>query len=95
MDDEDKKIPEPKKPEGTISPMDEAKNVLAETKKATEELKVQNDRKEKLNADELLSPTAGKHVETPEISEAEKKHKGAEDFFKGTQLGADIKKANE
>ena len=98
MEDEDKDIPEPKEPKEPVkelSIVDEARAIRDEIRKEKAELKVENDRKTKLQTDELLSSTAGKHVETPEVSEAEKKQKGAEDFFKGTQLGADIKKANE
>ena len=95
MTDEDKEIPEPSEPPKPLSKMDEAKNVLAETKKATEELKLQNDRKEKLQTDELLSSSAGGKVEASQVTEAEKKQKGAEEFFSGTELGNTIKKANE
>ena len=103
MGDEDKEIPEPKetepkKPEGTPesgSIVDEARAIRDEIVKAKEDLKIENDRKDKLNADELLSSSAGKRVETPQVSEAEKKQKGAEEFFEGTALGDTIKKANE
>ena len=97
-EDEDKEIPEPKEDVETVesvSIVDEARAIRDEIVKAKEDLKIENDRKQKLQADELLSSTAGKHVETPEVSEAEKKQKGAEDFFEGTALGDTIKKANE
>tara|TARA_Y100000310_G_scaffold203482_1_gene203734 strand:+ start:436 stop:747 length:312 start_codon:yes stop_codon:yes gene_type:complete len=65
-------------------------------------MKEENDRFEKLvkdnqqaAADSMLAGTAGGHVETPKISEEQKKVNDAVDFFKGTQLEADIKKANE
>ncbi len=98
MEDEDKEIPEPKEPEGTseaVSIVDEARAIRDEIRKEKVELKIQNDRKEKLQTDELLNPSAGAKVETPEATEAEKKQRGAEEFFEGTALGDTIKKANE
>ena len=63
-----------------------------EANKKTEELLA---RQEKLYANERLAGTAGGHVAVPEVSEKDKKAKAAEEYFEGTQLGIDIKKANE
>ena len=99
MEDEDKKVVDPnpdedKKDTEGVSIVDEARAIRDEIKKEKEELKVQNDRKEKLQSEELLGSSAGGHVEAPQVSEEEKKQKGAEEFFKGTALADDIKKAN-
>ena len=84
----------PPKAEG-ISMVDEAKAVRDEILKAKEELKGENDRKEKLQANDLLASSAGGHVEPELISPEEQKVKNAKEFFKGTALEKDIEKANE
>ena len=94
-EDKDKEIPEPNETVDDVSAVDEAKSVLAEIKKEKEDLKIENDRKAKLQADELLSSTAGKRVEAPKVSEEQKKIDDAAEYFKGSQLEKDIRKANE
>lgn len=63
-----------------------------EANKKTEELLA---RQETLHANERLAGTAGGHVEAKQVSEEQKKTEAAKEFFKGTQLAADIAKANE
>ena len=73
MEDEDKKVPEdPKEEEKPLSIVDEAKAIREDIVKAKEELKAENDRKEKLQANELLGSSAGGRVEAPQISEEER-----------------------
>ena len=97
MEDEIKKpeTPEVPEPPKEVSIVDEARAIRDEIVKAKEDLRIENDRKTKLQSEELLSSSAGGKVEAPEVTEAEKKQKGAEEFFKGTALGDTIKKANE
>jgi len=52
-------------------------------------------REAKIEANKLLGSTAGGHQEIQKQTDEEKIVKGAEEFFKGTQLEKDIKKANE
>ena len=63
MNDEDTKTPEVKVPEvkvpEAVSIVDEARAIRDEIVKAKEDLKIENDRKDKLHADELLSSSAG------------------------------------
>ena len=95
MKNEDK---DDKVPEEVIKPMsliDEARTIREEIIKAKDDLQKENDRKEKLRADKLLSSSAGARVELPQETEEEKKVKGAADYFEGTKLGSDIRKANE
>ena len=92
MEEEIKKEPEPTKDEEPVSPVEEAKVILDEIKKEKELLKVENNRKEKLQSNELLSSSAGGRQELPQPTEEEKKKDGAKEFFKGTQLEKDIDK---
>ena len=78
-----------------VSIVDEARAIRDEIVKAKEDLRIENDRKTKLQSEELLSSSAGGRVEVPEISEEQKKVDSAADYFKGTQLEKDIRKANE
>ncbi len=78
-----------------LSKVDEAKKVLEDTQKATLELKEENDRRDKMKADELLSGSAGGHVEPKLVSPEDKKVEQAKEFFKGSALGDAITKANE
>ena len=105
MEDEDKEIPEPKEPEKTeemvgsvslvpeaVSIVDEAKAIRDEIRKEKVELKMQNDRKEKLQTDELLSSTAGGN-----IAPVEKPKETDEEFTERVEkgevnlLGEDVK----
>lgn len=49
-------------------------------------------RQEFLKANEMLGGTAGGHVDTPNLSEEDKKKANALEFFKGTALGDAIYK---
>ncbi len=72
MEDEDTKIPETSEPEKTpesVSIVDEARAIRDEIVKAKEDLQKENDRKQKLQADELLSSSAGGRVEPSEKPE--------------------------
>ena len=64
--------------------------------KNTAELKIENDRAEAIAAKRELGgmSEAGQQGEK-KLTEEEKTQKGAEEFFAGTQLEKDIKKANE
>ena len=89
MEDEDTKIPETSEPEKTpesVSIVDEARAIRDEIVKAKEDLQKENDRKQKLQADELLSSTAGKSVEAPVETEDEKWAKGAKERYAGTGM---------
>ncbi|MCK4521976.1 MAG: hypothetical protein KAU20_05345 [Nanoarchaeota archaeon] len=91
----DKDNPDAKKTEEVtagVSIMDEARAIRDEIVKAKEELKMQNDRKEKLQANELLSSNAGGRQELPQPTKEDKQKAGAQEFFKGTQLEKDIEK---
>ena len=79
MNDEDTKTPEVKVPEvkvpEAVSIVDEAKAIRDEILKAKDELKAENDRKEKLQSEELLSSSAGGKVEpTPPKEETPKEY---------------------
>ncbi len=50
-----------------ISIVDEAKAIRDEIVKARDELKAENDRKGKLQADEMLSGTGGGHLKTQKV----------------------------
>ena len=78
---EETKKPEPKE-EKPLSPLEETKQVLAQITKEKEELKEQNDRNEKFKSDELLSSTAGGHVEATQVSPEDAKKAAAKEFLK-------------
>ncbi len=60
----DKSNPDSKEIVKEVSIVDEARAIRDEIVKAKEDLKKENDRKEKLQTDELLSSSAGARVET-------------------------------
>ena len=96
IDTEGNKVNPPVENTGIINPiLHEAKSLahrIEEGNKKTEELlKTQ----EQLLSEQALSGTAGGRQELPQLTKEESKQKGAEEFFKGTQLGIDLKKANE
>lgn len=67
--------PEPVQSE-PLSGVEEAKSILEKIAKEKEELKVENDRKEKLQSNELLSSTAGSHIEPkPAVEETPKEYR--------------------
>ena len=85
-------IEKPKEDEETLSIVDEARAIRDEIKKAKEELKSENDRKEKIQSEELLGGTSGGNVEAKKISPEDAKKQGAKEFFKGTPLAEAIDK---
>lgn len=81
VDDEEKKklvVEEPakenKEPGEPLSIVEEAKAIREEILEAKESLKKENDRKEKLQANELLSSSAGGRVETKPKEETDKEY---------------------
>jgi len=95
MEDEDTDKEVPKKAAKPLSLIDEARTIREEIIKAKDDLQKENDRKEKLRADKLLSSSAGAAIDLPQETEEQKKVRGAADFFQGTELGNTIRKANE
>ena len=91
--DEDEKVP--KKADKPLSLIDEARTIREEIIKAKDDLQKENDRKEQLRADKLLSSSAGVREDLPQETEEQKKVKGAADYFEGTELEKAIRKANE
>ena len=85
------KEPEKEKP---VSIVDEARGIRDEIVKARDSLKEENDRKEKLQADEMLGGSAGGRVEPKQVSPQDEKTANAIEFWKGTQLEQDIIEAN-
>ena len=78
---------------------EEPLSLVDEAKKVRDEIKGENDRRERILADEqklrandLLGGTSGGNVETKQISPEEKKKADAKEFFKGTQLEGAIDK---
>ena len=67
----DKPLEKDKKP---LSLVDEAKAVRDEILKAKEELKAENDRKEKIQTDEMLGGTGGGHIQTETKEETPKEY---------------------
>lgn len=63
MTDEDKNLSELKETPKEVSIVDEARAIRDEIVKAKEDLQKENDRRTKLNAEELLSSSAGGRVE--------------------------------
>tara|TARA_R100000789_G_scaffold85164_1_gene80980 strand:+ start:593 stop:898 length:306 start_codon:yes stop_codon:yes gene_type:complete len=84
-------VPKEDKP---LSIVDEAKAVRDEIIKHKEELKEENDRKEKLQSNELLASSAGGRVEPTMVSPEDKKVNDAKEFFKDTSLEKAIDQAN-
>lgn len=80
------------KPEEKLSLADEARGIRDEILKAKEELKAENDRKDKLQSDDLLSSSAGGHVDAVQVSPEDAKKVAAKEFFKGTALEEAIDK---
>ena len=75
--------------------LDEAKRIAKETKEATEALKKENDRREKLLSEGILGGESGGNVPTKQLSPEQAKIEDAKNFWKGTSIGDDIKRANE
>jgi len=78
----------------SVSIVDEARAIRDEIIKAKDELKAENDRTAKLQAENLLGGEAGGNIKVEPISPEAKKVNDAKEFFKGTGLGDAIEKAN-
>ena len=78
-----------------ISEFDKALELVKRREEATKAENEVLDRKEKLAANTMLGGTSGGNVPAKIVSDEEKKIEGALEYFKGTQLEKDIKKANE
>ena len=78
-----------------VSIVDEARAIRDEIAKERIALEAANEEKKKIQSEELLSGSAGGHVEQPKVSEDEAKAAASAEYFKGTQLERDIKKANK
>ncbi len=85
---EDPKTKEPVEPTEPpkLSVLEETKKAIEEFKKERKEFSKIRDELQSLKSDNLLSGTAGGHVEPVVVSEAEKSKQGAKEFFKGTAL---------
>ena len=97
MENEQTDTPDTKGTE-TDKPLSEYDKALELVKRREEASKVELEilaRKEKLASDELISGTGGGHVDAPVVSDEQKKVNDAAEYFKGSQLEKDIKKANE
>ena len=77
-------------------------NIVDEAKKIRDEIRAENDRREKilrdeqnLHAERMLAGTAGGRVETPQMSEEQAKKQDAINFWKGTGIDEAIAKHNE
>ena len=81
----------PKTPQTII----DALNAAERLEKATAKHKAQLDRQEDMISRKILGGEGGGRADTPEISEEQKKVNAASEYFKGTQLERDIRKANE
>jgi len=75
-----------------VSIVDEARAIRDEIKKERESLKEENDRKQKLQAEELLGSSAGGRIEPKVIPPEDIKKAQAKEFFKGTELERAIEK---
>ena len=78
-----------------LSEYDKALELVKRREEATKAEKEVLDRKEKLAANAMLGGTTGGNVPVKTISEEDQKRDAAAEYFKGTQLEKDIKKANE
>ena len=79
-------------------PLSDYDKALALVKRREEATKAEMEvleRKEKLAANAILGGNTGGHVDAPVVSEEQKKVNDSVEYFKGTQLEKDIKKANE
>lgn len=72
--------------------LDQVKAERLRAEAAVKELKKENDRREKLMAENMLGGQTDGGAPEKTISEDDKKKKGALDFFKGTQIEKAIQK---
>ena len=97
MEDEDKnKTDNPKEvEEPKLSIVDEARKIRDEIIEQKKELREENDRRAKLQSEELLGSNAGGRVEHTLKSPEDLKKEGAKEFFKDSALEGAIDEANE
>jgi len=76
MEDEEQKKPQvSEEPKSSVSIVDEARSIRDEIKQEREALEKANEEKKKLQAEELLSGTAGGHIEaTPPKEETSEEY---------------------
>ena len=86
-----KKAEEEDKP---VSLYDKTEAIVTRQEAANKKSEEILERQEKLHANQRLAGTAGGHVDAPKVSPEDKKTADAAEYFKDTQLGDDIKKAN-
>jgi len=74
-------------------------SIVEEAKKIRDEIKAENDRRElilkqeqQLQAEKMLSSSAGQPIPQTQITEAEQKKKGAMEFWKGSEIEKAIQK---
>ena len=95
MTDETTKEEAKTEDEGNLNIVDEARKIRDEILEAKDKLKEEREGLEKVRSEELLSSSAGGHIEPKLISPEDKKVNDAKEFFKGTELETAITKANE
>ena len=83
----------------TNIPVEKPLSLVEEAQKVRDEIKAENDRREKilqeeqkLKSEEMLGGTTGGNVEPKMVSDEERKKTQAKEFFKGTQLEETIDK---
>lgn len=76
-----------------------ATNIVEEAQRVRDEIRAENDRREKIlreeqkiHAERLLAGTAGGRVENPQITEEQRKKLSAIEFWKGTPIADAIMK---
>ena len=70
-----------------VSVVDTARELIDIIRKEKVELKAEREKLEKVQAENLLSGTAGGHIETKQLSPEDVKKANAKEFFKDTALG--------
>lgn len=75
-----------------LSIVEEAAKIRDEMKQLRDELKQENDRKERLQANEVLGGTTGGNVPAQKVDPEDEKKAAAKEFFKGTALEEAIEK---
>jgi len=78
-----------------LSDYEKALELVKRREEATKAEKEVLDEKKKLAANEMIGGTAGGRVEPEKVDPEKQKNEDAAEYFKGTQLEKDIKKANE
>ena len=94
MADEEEK-PEEEEKKKIESLYDKTESIVTRQEEANKKREEIIEREEKLFANQRLAGTAGGHIEPKKVDPEKQKAEDAAEYFKGTQLEADIKKANE